>query len=383
MTLDVTVLLPCLNEEKTIGDCLLKARSALVSTGMTFEILVADNGSTDRSKEIALNSGARVVDVFETGYGSALNAGIESSLGKFVLMADADDSYDLKNLQPFLDKLNEGYDLVVGNRFKGGIEKKAMPFLHKYLGNPVLSFLGRLLYKVPISDFHCGIRAFNRDQIIKLKLNSKGMEFASEMIVKASLNKLRISEVPTRLYPDGRDRNPHLNTWRDGWRHLIFLLAASPRFLFLYPGLALFFVGITSIASTTDLFERLLGVKSGLLTLIFGTGFMITGTQIILLSLLMRLFATLHGFLPSTSMFSKLNSYFTLEKGIVLGIFLIITSLAPMSTIVFRWGTDGYEAQNDLNVLEIASLSISLLIVGIQTLFASFFASILQFKSKL
>ena len=229
---ELTILMPCLNEEETIGLCIRKALSFLEQHQIKGEVLIADNGSTDQSRDIARRLGARVVNVEEKGYGSALLGGIRAAKGQYIIMGDSDDSYDFLNLMPFVSKLREGYDLVMGNRFKGGIEKGAMPFLHRYLGNPVLTFIGRLFFRIGISDFHCGLRGFRRESILAIGLNTPGMEFASEMVVKSALSGLKIAEVPTTLSPDGRSRPPHLNTWRDGWRHLRFLLIYSPRWMF-------------------------------------------------------------------------------------------------------------------------------------------------------
>ena len=237
---ELTILMPCLNEARTLPSCIGKARSFLARAGIAGEVLVADNGSTDGSQELARRHGAKVIAVSEKGYGSALIAGIRAARGRYVIMGDSDDSYDFSQLDLFLDRLRGHEQLVMGNRFAGGIRAGAMPLLHRYLGNPVLSTIGRMLFESPCKDFHCGLRGFERDAILKLDLCATGMEFASEMVVKASVWKLRIAEVPTTLSPDGRDRAPHLRSWRDGWRHLRLLLLFSPRSLFLYPGAVLF-----------------------------------------------------------------------------------------------------------------------------------------------
>ena len=242
--IELSVVMPCLNERETVGVCVRKAMAALQDAGISGEVIVADNGSTDGSVEIARAEGARVVNIEEKGYGSALKGGILAARGEYVLMADSDDSYDFNHAPRFLEQLRSGSDLVMGNRFLGGISEHAMPFLHRYLGNPVLSGIGRLFFKSPCGDFHCGMRGFRRDSFLQMDIRSTGMEFASEMVVKASLLRMKVSEVPTTLHPDGRSRPPHLRTWRDGWRHLRFLLMYSPRWLFLYPGIVLMLVGL-------------------------------------------------------------------------------------------------------------------------------------------
>lgn len=238
-TCELTILMPCLNESETLATCIMKAKAYLERSGVDGEVLIADNGSTDGSQEIARGLGARVVDVAQKGYGAALLGGIAAARGKYTIMGDADDSYDFSSLQVFVDKLRQGVDLVMGNRFKGGIAPGAMPPLHRYLGNPVLSWIGRLFFRISIGDFHCGLRGFNTEAIRHCDLKTTGMEFASEMVVKASLYGLSMAEVPTTLAKDGRSRPPHLRTWRDGWRHLCFLLTYAPHWLYMYPALAL------------------------------------------------------------------------------------------------------------------------------------------------
>ncbi|HNZ44276.1 MAG TPA: glycosyltransferase family 2 protein, partial [Bacteroidales bacterium] len=260
--MELTILMPCLNESETLAICIQKARSFLQRNGIDGEVLIADNGSTDGSKEIAVSEGARVVDVSDKGYGNALIGGINAAKGKYIIMGDADDSYDFVNMEPFVEKLREGYDLVMGNRFKGGIAEGAMPFLHRYLGNPVLSFIGRLFFNIKTGDFHCGLRGFNADRIKMLKLHTPGMEFASEMVVKSSLFKYKMAEVPTTLKKDGRSHPPHLHTWRDGWRHLVFLLMYSPKWLFLFPGLIILILSIIGfgVLSVKMLYLKNIGI---------------------------------------------------------------------------------------------------------------------------
>src|SRR5215469_16875637 len=240
---ELTILMPCLNEAETLAGCISKARAFLTRSGYRGEVVIADNGSTDGSQVIAVAHGARVVHVAERGYGSALLSGIRAARGKFVIIGDSDDSYDFSRLDAFVEKLRAGYQLVMGNRFRGGILPGAMPVLHRYLGNPMLTAIGRLFFRSGCGDFYCGLRGFDRQAILSLDLQAQGMEFALEMLVKATVLRLRITEVPTTLSPDGRGRPPHLRRWRDGWRSLRFFLLFSPRSLFLYPGSALFVVG--------------------------------------------------------------------------------------------------------------------------------------------
>src|ERR1700687_1494634 len=236
--------MPCLNEAETLATCIQKARRAIEKDGLSAEIIVADNGSTDGSQVIASELGARVVPVARKGYGSALIGGINAARGRFVIMGDADDSYDFTSIAPLIDKLREGFDLVVGNRFRGGIEAGAMPWSHRWVGNPVLTFISRVFFHTPVGDAHCGLRGFRKDAYEEMRLRATGMEFASEMVIKASLKRMRITEVAVKLRPDGRTRAPHLRTWRDGWRHLRFMLLFSPRWLFLYPGAVLLAAGV-------------------------------------------------------------------------------------------------------------------------------------------
>ena len=376
--LSLTILLPCLNEAETIVAVIEKAKLSLEGLGITGEILIADNGSTDGSKLLALSAGARVIDVKETGYGAALIAGIDSCNSEFVIMGDADDSYAFENLGSFLNALQRGSDIVIGNRFKGGIQPGAMPWLHRYIGNPILSWLGRTLFKVPIGDFHCGLRAFKTDKIRSLKLRSSGMEFASEMIVKAQLNDLRITEVPTTLKPDGRSRAPHLRTWRDGWRHLIFLLAASPRYLFLYPGATLLVIGLAgfllTLSGPLDFFNYFFDSNSYL----FSIGLMLIGIQTILIAILTRIFASNFGMLPKTKSISRFERIFRLERGIILGLILIILSLFGFIILLFNWTGSGFENFTPSESIRFSGGIILVLLSGIQILFASFFAAILQ-----
>ncbi len=380
MSKSLTILIPCLNEAETLETVIHKSASSLVSYVSGGEIVIADNGSIDGSIDIALELGARVIQVPLKGYGAALIAGINSCESEYIVMGDADDSYALDDLNLFIEKLDQGYDLVMGNRFQGGVAPGAMPWLHKYIGNPVLSWLGRLFFKVPIGDFHCGLRAFRTDSIRSLNLKSTGMEFASEMVVKASLNGLKIAEVPTTLKPDGRSRAPHLRTWRDGWRHLVFLLAASPRWLFLYPGIFLSSLGLLGTLLTSrgpfDIGQIQLDLNSFLISI----GFIMVGTQTMFFGILARIFSTNFGTLPTSKSVTRFANQFSLERGIILGILLLLVSLVGAFSLLGHWQGNSLASLDRDSALRISGIVVLTSGVGIQTLFASFFASMLQTK---
>src|SRR5208337_1081411 len=310
--IEISVVLPCLNERETVGICVSKALAALAAAGLNGEVIVADNGSTDGSIEIAKSAGARVVRVDERGYGNALKGGIQAARGVYVLMADSDDSYEFGHLPRFVEQLRNGSELVMGNRFRGGIEKGAMPFLHRYLGNPVLTALGRLFFRSPCQDFHCGLRAFRKDSYERMDIRSTGMEFASEMVVKASLLRMNVSEVPTTLSPDGRSHPPHLRTWHDGWRHLRFLLMYSPRWLFFYPGLLLFFAGAFGVALLVPNAVTIGGVEFDVHTLLFSGDAMIIGAQILIFAFLAKQYCITHGLHPFDYKVDRLSRHLTL-----------------------------------------------------------------------
>lgn len=376
----LSILIPCLNERETLAICIEKAFYSLEKLSMGGEVLIADNGSTDGSQSIALDSGARIVDIKNRGYGAALIGGIDAASSTFIVMGDADDSYALDDLSLFIEKLEQGFDLVMGNRFQGGVAQGAMPWLHKYLGNPVLSWIGRLFFKVPIGDFHCGLRAFKADAIRSLNLKSTGMEFASEMVVKASLNGLKITEVPTTLKPDGRSRPPHLRTWRDGWRHLVFLLAASPRWLFLYPGILLSFFGLLGALLTSNGPFTFGQVRLDLNTFLFSIGLVLVGTQTIFFGILARIFSTNFGTLPPSKSVTRFADKFSLERGIILGILLLLFALVGTIGLLGHWRGDSLIGLDRDFALRISGLVVLTSSLGIQTLFASFFASMLQAK---
>ncbi|CCH94076.1 putative glycosyl transferase [Microcystis aeruginosa PCC 9432] len=373
-TLELSIIMPCLNEAETLATCIGKARDYLERHKIAGEVLIADNGSSDGSQEIATNSGARVVPIPERGYGSALRGGIAAAKGQYIIMGDADDSYDFTNLSPFLEKLRQGYDLVMGNRFQGGIKPGAMPVLHKHLGNPVLTWLGRLFFGSPCGDFHCGLRGFSKQAIKQLNLRTTGMEFASEMVVKASLYGLKITEVPTTLSPDGRSRPPHLKTWRDGWRHLRFLLMYSPRWLFLYPGLALMFLGFVA----TIWFMTQPRVH----TLLYSATALIIGFQIVSFAIFTKAFAISEGLLPEDRKLRRFLRYINLEVGLIIGVILFLVGIGGSVYALYTWNAQLYGALDPAVTMRIVIPSVTALGLGVQVIFSSFFLSVLQLKRK-
>jgi len=380
--LELTVLMPCLNEAETVVVCIEKARNWLERTGVRGEVVVADNGSNDGSPELASAAGARVVHVKERGYGAALAAGIADARGKYVVMGDADDSYDFSNLDAFLEKLRAGFQLVMGNRFAGGIEKGAMRPLHYYVGNPVLSFIGRLFFRSPIRDFHCGLRGFHRSALIALDLHTTGMEFASEMVVKATLAKLRIAEVPTTLRPDGRSRPPHLRSWRDGWRHLRFLLLYCPRWLYLLPGLGLMGLGALLFILLVPESRQIGGVEFGIHTLLAGAAFLTIGYQAVVFGILTKVFAITEGLLPEDIKLSRIFNYITLEVGLMAGAIQIVVGLGGVITALIVWQDAGFGSLEPTRTMRIFIPAVTACVTGSQTVLASFFLSILGLRRK-
>ena len=374
---ELTVLMPCLDEAETIGTCVTKALDFIKRRGIDGEVVVADNGSTDGSQEIAERLGARVIPVVERGYGAALAGGIAAACGRYVIMGDADDSYDFSALDAFVERLRAGDQLVMGNRFKGGIETGAMPALHRYLGNPVLSGVGRLFFGSKVGDFHCGLRGFDRSAIERLGLATTGMEFASEMIVKATLRRLSIGEVPTTLSPDGRSRAPHLRSWRDGWRHLRFLLLFSPRWLFLYPGAVLMALGLASMLWLLPGPRALGGVMLDVHTLAYSAAALICGFQAVTFAVFTKVFAIRAKLLPSDSRIDRLADLFSLEVGIIVGLAFLLGGLAATAFALGSWGSRSFADLDPSVVMRIVLPAVTALVLGMQIIFASFFYSVL------
>jgi hypothetical protein len=374
--------MPCLNEAETLAICIEKARSSLEREGVAGEIIIADNGSTDGSQAIAEAAGARVVAVEAKGYGSALMGGIAAARGQYIIMGDADDSYDFANLGPFIEKLRAGYDLVMGNRFRGGIQEGAMPPLHKYLGNPVLTGLGRLFFRSPVGDFHCGLRGFSKSALVKLDLHTTGMEFASEMVVKATLHRMRITEVPTTLSPDGRSRAPHLRSWRDGWRHLRFLLLYSPRWLFLYPGALLMLLGLAVGLWLLPGPRNIGGVTIDVHTMLYAALAIVIGFQAIVFAIFTKVFAISEGLLPDDPRLQRVFRYITLEVGLVVGSLLLLAGLAGSVYAYVNWGEHSFGPLNTSRTMRIVIPSVTSLTLGCQTVLSSFFLSILGLRRR-
>lgn len=375
---ELTILMPCLNEAETVATCVRKALGFLASHQVAGEVLVADNGSTDGSPDLASKAGARVVHVAERGYGRALLGGFAAARGKFIIMGDADDSYDFTALEPFLRKLREGYDLVMGNRFAGGIAPGAMPALHRWLGNPVLTGIGRLFFHAPVRDFHCGLRGFSKAAVQRMNLQTVGMELASEIVLKACVLNMRIAEVPTTLSPAGRSRPPHLRSWRDGWRHLRFMLIYSPRWLFLYPGLALMFVG-AAVGLWLLPGPRPVGrVTFDVHTLLYAALAVLIGFQAVLFALFTKVFAETEQLLPPDPRLARLARWFTLEVGLGIGFGLIALGMAGSVYAVRTWLEVSFGPLEPRAVLRMIIPSILALTLGCQIVLASFFLSVLR-----
>jgi len=379
---EISIVMPCLNEVETLATCIEKARRAIETEGLAAEIIVADNGSTDGSQDLARELEVRVVEVARKGYGSALIGGIDAARGKYVIMGDADDSYDFSAIKPLVDRLREGYDLVMGNRFAGGIEPGAMVWSHRWVGNPMLTAISRLFFHTPVGDMHCGLRGFRKDAYERLHLQATGMEFASEMVIKASLQRMRITEVAVTLSPDGRSRPPHLRTWRDGWRHLRFMLLFSPRWLFLYPGLVLFAAGIALSVLLLPGPLRVGGARLDIHTLLVAGFLALLGYQLVLFAIFTKFFAIRVGFHPPHPALQKVFRYVTLEVGLVAGALMVLGGLLTLVITVASWSASGFGNLDPSTTMRQVIPAVVLTALGTQTVFASFFMSILGIESE-
>lgn len=376
--LELSVVMPCLNEARTVVTCIKKALDFMERNGVAGEVIIADNGSSDGSQQLAETAGARVVAVAEKGYGNALMGGFRAALGRYIVMGDADDSYDFSALEPFLEKLREGNQLVMGNRFRGGIAPGAMPIHHRYLGNPVLTGIGRLFFQSKMGDFHCGLRGFHRDILEILDLRTTGMEFASELVVKSELHQLKMCEVPTRLAKDGRGRPPHLNSWRDGWRHLRFLLLYSPRWLFFYPGTLLMVVGFLLFAWLLPGPKSFLNVNFDVHTLLYASGFILLGTQAIMFGFFARVFAISEGLMPKDPKLDARLDGLHLEKGLIVGAMLTLSGLIGSVLALGAWRSLGYGPLDVSSSERLVIPSVTMLLLGGQFIMGSFFLSLLR-----
>jgi glycosyltransferase involved in cell wall biosynthesis len=376
--LELTILMPCLNEAETLARCIVKARAFLDRTQISGEILVADNGSTDGSQAIATANGARIVEIDARGYGAALAGGIAAARGRFVIMGDADDSYDFSRLDAFVAELRDGADLVMGDRFAGGIAPGAMPWLHKYVGNPVLSALGRLFFRTPISDFHCGLRGFSRAAILSLNLRTTGMEFASEMVVKATLAQLDLREVPTTLVKDGRSRPPHLRSIRDGWRHLRFLLLFSPRWLFLYPGFVLLGIGLVVGAILLPGPARIGRISFDIHTFLVAALCIIVGLQSITFAIIGRRFASRYGFIPPSGNYDRLLEALTLERILLAAATLMLVGIVALVWGVAEWAERDFGPLNPSSTMRPVILAMTALVSGFQMMMSGFMSSMIN-----
>ncbi len=380
--IEVTIVMPCLNEALTVGTCIQKALAALQKANINGEVVIGDNGSTDGSQEIATKLGARVVPVAKRGYGAALQAGIAAARGRYIIMGDSDDSYDFSNIDPFVERLRSGDELVMGNRFRGGIKPGAMPWHHRYIGNPVLTGILNLFFRTPIGDAHCGLRGFRKDAYERLGLTTTGMEFASEMVVKASLSKQKISEVPIILYPDGRDRPPHLRSFRDGWRHLRFLLLLCPLWLYLIPAAFLLTVGLGLMAWLTPGPQTVGRVVFDVNTMLMGTMMVFVGYQLAWLGGFAKTHGWTSGLLPPDTFSLRLFDYFYLERGLIFGATLFLSGVGLTGYLGWFWWANNMGTL-DMQVTVRATLwAFTTLVLGLQTMFGSFFLSMLGMTEK-
>jgi glycosyltransferase involved in cell wall biosynthesis len=382
----LTILMPCLNEAETLAQCIEKAKVGLKNSSVPGEILIADNGSTDGSQAIAEKLGVRVVAIREKGYGSALIGGTRAAAGRWILMGDADDSYDFSEADRFVKKFNEGYELVMGCRLPSGggtILPGAMPWKNRWIGNPILSFIGRLFFKCPAHDFHCGLRGYTRDAFEAMDLQTTGMEFASEMVIKSTLKKMRITEVPVTLKKDGRSRPPHLKPWRDGWRHLRFMLLFSPRWLFLIPGIVLFMIGAGMSAALSAKDIQIGAIRLNVGTLAVSCMTAIVGFQLVAFAFFTKVFAIAEGLLPDDPKLTRVLKFFTLEKGLIISVGIFFIGFVLLAHAIWSWGKVNFgelpSMEENLRHLIPAA---TLVVLGIQGIFSSFFMSALGLKTK-
>ena len=378
----LTILMPCLNEAETLGRCINKANLWIRNSGIEAEVIVADNGSTDGSQEIAKSLGAKVVAVTQRGYGAALFHGSKAASGEWIIMGDSDDSYDFSRLDPFVEKLREGFDLVMGNRFLGGIAPDAMPWKNRYIGNPVLTWVGRILFKCPANDFHCGLRAYRKNAFLLMDLRTTGMEFASEMVIKANLLGMKIAEVPTTLSKDGRSRPPHLLPWRDGWRHLRFMLLFSPRWLFVIPGFIIFLFCLAIYLSLLHGPIRIGKISLDVHTLFFAQAGLVLGYLAVLFGVVIRIFGIREGLLQEHFILDKLRSSPFLEVGSVVGIFFMLAGFIPGAEALIEWGQTGFGKLLPGELLRQVSLSTLLVLLGGITMMFSLIMGFLALPTK-
>lgn len=381
--LELSIVMPCLNEAQTLASCVRAAQRFLRDNNVQGEVIVADNGSSDGSQDRAAELGARVVHVLEKGYGAAIMGGVLAAKGRYVIMGDADCSYDFMESGRILEQLRRGFQLVMGNRFQGGIAAGAMPFLHKYLGNPLLSFIGRLFFKINIGDFHCGLRGFDRAALLALDLRTTGMEFASEMIVRAALHQLRIAEVPVSLHKDGRNRKPHLQTWRDGWRHLRFLLLYSPRWLYFYPSLAMIFLGLfIAVLLLPGPFMLTDTVGIDVHTLLVGAMSIVVGVQGLTFGLMARQYAYKLGILPSFGKYQKVFSALSVDRILQLAVMLLTVGVGAFLWAGYQWKIINFGALDYRDMMRVLIVSVSCIISALQLGFTAFMLGIMQIRQK-
>ena len=368
----VSVVMPCLNEEETLGTCIQKAQNTLEKLGIQGEVVVADNGSTDASVEIAERLGARVVHQPLRGYGAAYLAGIAAAEGQYIVIGDSDDTYDFTDLERFITPLRDGCDFVIGNRLKGEILPGAMPKLHRYLGNPVLTGILNVLFRSGVSDAHCGMRSFTREAYQQMELQTTGMEFASEMVIKAIKTDLKIKEIPITYYP--RKGESKLNSFRDGWRHLRFMLMLSPTYLFLIPGILLFMLGLIG---TVALLPGPLQIGSrayDIHVMVLACLLCLLGYQVLLLGLSARSLSVTRGFSSSDLLIQCVYRHFTLERGLLLGCVIFAVGFLIDGWIAYGWVKSGF---GELQKVRPALFALLLMILGTQTIFSAFFVSML------